>query len=109
MRFLRISLFFLVVVSLVFTGAGVKAQNEKVLRIVLNPDMRTSDPHIAYETETWPTASLFYVGLVKLKDPGTPIPALAESWKISDDGKTYTFKLRDGIKFSNVREITTDD
>jgi oligopeptide transport system substrate-binding protein len=97
------------VLALSFASGPVRAQGDKTLRIVLNPDMRTTDPHIAYETETWPTASLFYVGLVKLKDPGTPIPALAESWKISDDGKVYTFTLRSGLKFSNGREITTDD
>src|SRR6185295_18684292 len=66
-------------------------------------------PHIAYETETWPTASLFYVGLVKLKDPSTPIPALAESWTVDPEGKIYTFKLRPGLKFSNGRELTTED
>jgi ABC-type transport system substrate-binding protein len=71
--------------------------------------MRTSDPHVAYETETWPTASLFYVGLIKLSDPGTPTPALAESWTVSDDGTVYTFTLREGIKFSNGRDITADD
>src|SRR5260221_1857853 len=86
-----------------------RAADDKILHIIYNQDMRTSDPHIAYETETWPTASLFYIGLVKMKDASTPEPALAESWKVSDDGTTYTFTLRDGIKFSNGRDITTDD
>ena len=71
--------------------------------------MRTSDPAIAYETETYPTASLFNVGLVKMKDSSTPAPALAESWTVSPDGTTYIFKLRDGLKFSNGRALTTDD
>lgn len=44
-------------------------------------------------------------------DPFTmqPIPALAKSWNISDDKKTYTFKLREGVKFSDGEEITADD
>lgn len=101
---------FLVLSCLIFLSFGaIHAQDDKTLHIVLNPDMRTSDPHVAYETETWPTASLFYVGLVKLSDPGTPTPALADSWTISDDGTVYTFHLRDGIKFSNGRDITADD
>ncbi len=37
------------------------------------------------------------------------VPALAESWTISDGGKTYTFKLREGVRFSDGREITADD
>src|SRR5664279_934547 len=95
---------------LIFLSFGaVQAQDQNILHIVLNPDMRTSDPHIAYETETWPTASLFYVGLVKLSDPGTAVPALADSWTVSPDGTVFTFHLRDGIKFSNGRDITADD
>jgi peptide/nickel transport system substrate-binding protein len=109
MRRSRITILLMVVLSLLLSLATVHAQGDNILHIVLNPDMRTSDPHIAYETETWPTASLFYVGLVKLDDSSSPIPALAESWTISDDGLVYTFTLRDGIKFSNGRDITADD
>ncbi len=37
------------------------------------------------------------------------IPAIAKSWKISPDGLTYTFYLREGVKFHNGREVTADD
>ena len=36
-------------------------------------------------------------------------PSLAESWEISDDRRTYTFHLRDDVKFSNGEELTSDD
>ncbi|MCD6442503.1 MAG: ABC transporter substrate-binding protein, partial [Thermotogae bacterium] len=39
----------------------------------------------------------------------TPVPELAERWEISEDGKTYTFYLRKGIKFSSGNELTADD
>ncbi|MDK3158378.1 ABC transporter substrate-binding protein [Kamptonema cortianum] len=34
---------------------------------------------------------------------------LAESWEVSEDGLTYTFKLRDGVRFHNGREVTAED
>lgn len=107
MRYFRASAMVLLL-TFVLSLATVSAQ-DNILRILFNQDMRTSDPHIAYETETWPTASLFYVGLVKLADPGTPVPALAESWTISDDGTVYTFKLRPDLKFSNGSPLTAEE
>ena len=37
------------------------------------------------------------------------VPGLAESWTISDDGKTYSFKLREGVTFTNGETFTADD
>ncbi len=50
-----------------------------------------------------------YDGLVRYK-PGTlqPEPALAKSWDISDDGLTYTFHLRDGVKFHDGSPFNAD-
>lgn len=52
----------------------------------------------------------FFEGLAA-EDPKDlhPVPALAESWDISDDGKVYTFHLRPGIKWSNGEPITVND
>ncbi len=75
----------------------------------------TIDPQINYETEFW---SLFYItndGLlgfkkVEGKDSNTVVPDLAEELpKPEDGGKTYTFKLRPGLKFSTGQDITPTD
>jgi peptide/nickel transport system substrate-binding protein len=55
----------------------------------------------------------FYNTLLRV-DPfdktGTkPAPSLAQSWKVSKDGKTYTFKLRKGVKFHDGSEMTSKD
>ena len=50
-----------------------------------------------------------YEGLVKVATDGTFVPAVAESANMSDDAKTYTFVLRDGVKFHNGQEVTKDD
>ncbi len=51
----------------------------------------------------------FYDTLVEYDDNGMIQGALAESWTVSDDGKTYTFKLRSGIKFSDGTPLTAND
>ena len=50
-----------------------------------------------------------YEGLVKLDQDGKVVPALATSWKVSDDHKTYTFELTDKAKFTNGAAFTADD
>ena len=50
-----------------------------------------------------------YDGLVRFDDQFTPMPALAEYWTISDDGKRITFFLRKGVTFHNGREMTAED
>ncbi|WP_244211303.1 ABC transporter substrate-binding protein, partial [Amycolatopsis kentuckyensis] len=58
-----------------------------------------------------PQALLYnvYEGLVKLDAQGKVVPLLARSWTISPDRKTYDFKLRDGVKFSNGAPFTAED
>jgi peptide/nickel transport system substrate-binding protein len=50
-----------------------------------------------------------YEGLVKIDQDGKIVPLLAESWTVSPDGKVYTFKLRQGAKFSNGEAFTASD
>lgn len=96
--------------SISVMGGAAVAQEEQVLRILSNADIRTADPHVAYETETWPTSALFYVGLVRWSDDNSEIiPALAEDYSISDDGLVYTFTLREGLLFSDGSDLTTED
>jgi peptide/nickel transport system substrate-binding protein len=64
----------------------------------------------------WTTASItetltnhIYEGLYSLDRDNKPIPMLAESHTVSKDGLTYTFKLRQGVKFHNGKEMTSDD
>src|SRR5438552_10312244 len=64
----------------------------------------------------WTTASItemltnhIYEGLYSLDEANRPIPMLAESHTVSRDGLTYTFKLRQGIKFHNGKEMTSED
>src|SRR2546421_10596850 len=56
--------------------------------------------------------NLAYSGLVRSDPTGRTnkiVPSLADRWTISRDGKTYTFHLRPGIKFSNGQPVTAED
>ena len=54
-------------------------------------------------------ADLVFTGLVTNNEKGEFIPYAAESWEVSEDEKTYTFKLRDDIKFTNGEAFTAAD
>jgi len=50
-----------------------------------------------------------FEGLTRYQSDGSIAPALAESWEISDDGLTYTFKLRAGVTYHDGAAFTADD
>lgn len=54
-------------------------------------------------------ASNIYSQLIRLNLEGEPIPDLAESWTISDDGTEYTFELADGATWHDGEPVTADD
>ncbi|MET1028307.1 MAG: ABC transporter substrate-binding protein, partial [Dongiaceae bacterium] len=87
-----------------------EAKNGGSYTIVFKDDLNTLDPAIGYDFQNWSTIKAIFDGLMDYKH-GTNdlIPDLAESYQISPDGMTYTFKLRHGIKFQNGREMKAAD
>ncbi len=61
--------------------------------------MRTRDPHQVYGLNEGVVLRHVMEPLLELGPDGKFKPVLAESWKVSDDGLTWTFKLRQGVKF----------
>ena len=55
------------------------------------------------------TYANIYEGLTRFTETGAVVPALAESWEISDDGLTYTFKLRTGVTYHDGTDFNADD
>jgi oligopeptide transport system substrate-binding protein len=78
--------------------------------ITFNNDFTTLDPQVGYDLQNYVAMRGIFDRLMDYR-PGTVelVPSLAESYTISDDGKTYTFKLRDGVKFHNGRPLTSAD
>ncbi len=78
--------------------------------ITYKDDVATLDPAIGYDWQNWSMIKSLFDGLMDYVPGTTELrPGLAESYTISEDGKTFTFKLRPGVKFHNGREMTADD
>jgi len=78
--------------------------------ITFNNDLTTLDPQVGYDWQNWSVIKSIFDGLMDYKPGTTELePDLAETYTVSDDGLTYTFKLRDGVKFHNGRPMTSAD
>jgi peptide/nickel transport system substrate-binding protein len=77
------------------------------LAIRLNSDIRSLEPGVNRDTNTDNVLNQMFEGLVAYRADMSVGPALAESWTVSDDGKTYRFVLRDGITFHNGAPLTS--
>ncbi|HEX2431108.1 MAG TPA: ABC transporter substrate-binding protein [Aestuariivirgaceae bacterium] len=78
--------------------------------VTFNNDLTTLDPQVGYDWQNWSVIKSIFDGLMDYKPGTTELePDLAKEFTISDDGLTYTFKLRDGLKFHNGRPVTAAD
>ena len=98
-------------------SAGAQAQDHRggTMRLVAAQAGGTLDPQVNYTLQYWQLYQGAYDGLLNFKK-GTGaegfkvVPDLAEDLpQAADDGKTYIFKIRKGIKFSNGQELTVKD
>src|SRR3954454_3428965 len=97
------TLFALIVLTLAFTIAPAVQAAGSTLTWSLEGinDLNSLDPAKATDAPVNTVLSLIYGGLVRLDADLHVAPDLAESWTISDDNLTYTFKLRADAKFSD--------
>lgn len=85
------------------------------IRLLARSAAGTLDPHINYTDQGWQIYQPIYDGLVAFRkaegmDGFTIVPDLAEALpQVSNDGKTFTFKLRKGIKFSSGQDVGVKD
>ncbi len=72
-------------------------------------DPLTLDPAVSGEMTSHEYIMQLFSGLVRLDDNMEPAPDIAQRWQVSDDGKTYTFYLRDDVRFHGGREVKAGD
>lgn len=84
-------------------------RKDNVFRYPIVTKPTTMDPGLVQDGDTIDVIQQVYEGLVGWGEDNKPTAKLAESWEIKDGGKTYVFKIRKGVKFSNGREVTAED
>ncbi len=82
---------------------------DATLKVALQSIPPALDPHITGSTMTMELARPVFESLVAFDSNFEPQPVLAESWDVSDDQKTFTFHLREGVTFHNGKEMTSAD
>ncbi|MCG2605509.1 MAG: ABC transporter substrate-binding protein, partial [Achromobacter sp.] len=85
------------------------AQAPAPLRISFTADIRSTEPGVNRDSNSDAVVLHIVEGLVAYGEDAEVRPLLAESIDISPDGKTYTFKLRQGVKFHNGAPLTSAD
>ena len=79
------------------------------LSMLVQPEVPTLASYLSTSMPVGQTASKIYDGLLEYNFDLSPRPCLAESWEISPDGLTVTFKIRKGVKFHDGHPMTSED
>ena len=96
--------------TLVMTvGSFAAAADDNVLRVHIETEVQSLDPQVATDGTSFEVIADFTDGLYQMDASSVAVPALAAETTISDDGLTYTFKIRDDAFWSNGDPVTADD
>jgi len=98
------------VMALILTGCGgpsgpKETAGQQIIRYNASAEPQTLDPGMATGIPEMTIINAMFEGLTRYNNKNEPAPGIAESWTISPDGLTYTFKLRDA-RWSNGDPVT---
>ncbi|WP_240782559.1 ABC transporter substrate-binding protein [Roseococcus sp. SYP-B2431] len=85
------------------------AQPERPLRLVMNTELQVLDPIMTTAFSTRTFSYMVFDTLVAVDSRGEMRPQMLDSWEISTDRLTYTFRLRPGLEWSDGRPVTAED
>ena len=93
------------------TETEIEIKNPDTIVFYTIGDPKTLDPADAYDTASGEVIFSIYEGLITYKgaDTETFYPSLATDWSVSNDSLTWTFNLRENVKFSNGNDFTAED
>src|SRR5690606_19674591 len=107
----RVSILALILSVAVLVTGCVAGSNEggataNEFRINLASEPPTLDPALGTDQVSFTVINAMYEGLTTQDENGQVVPAAAEKWDVSEDGKTYTFHLNKNGKWSNGDAVT---
>ena len=109
-RFLLTLVFTTLTIALSACSGDKAGESSSQITIGIPQDIEDSlDPHKAVAAGTEEVLFNLYEGLVKPDSSGELQPALASDFQISEDATTYTFTLREGVKFHDGSPVTAED
>ncbi|UCD09288.1 MAG: peptide ABC transporter substrate-binding protein, partial [Dehalococcoidales bacterium] len=89
--------------------SGIVSPGENDVLNLYGIDPHTLDPAISGDATSHQYVTQIFSGLVRLDNNLEPVPDIAEKWTVSDDGMTYTFFLREDVKFHDGTQVTASD
>lgn len=92
-----------------FAACSAQERMPGYLYLRLSSDPSTLDPAYIVDVAGGGVAAKLFNGLVGFDEQADIVPDIAESYDISPDGRTYKFRLRHGVRFSNGREVKASD
>ena len=95
-------------VSLAAAATLPSGSQARGITVAVGSSFTTLDPYQATDLLSRTVAKSFYEGLYSFDKNLKPVPQLAESYEVSEDGLVYTFKLRDGVKFHDGTDFTAE-
>ncbi|WP_028782746.1 peptide ABC transporter substrate-binding protein [Thalassobacillus devorans] len=90
-------------------GGGEASGEEKVLKLNNGTEPTSLDPPIGFDSYSWNVLNNLMEGMTRLDESHEPAAATAEKWEISEDGKVYTFHIREDANWSNGDPVTAGD
>src|SRR5690606_9324637 len=90
-------------------GKTEETSSEKIIYWNNGQEPTSFDPPVGFDAVSWSPLNNIMEGLTRLGEDHTPQPAIAENWDVSEDGKTYTFHIRENAKWSNGDDVTAGD
>lgn len=101
-----------VLLTIMFLGIPYSAFAQKsggTLIILVKPEPPTLASYLSTSGPVGQAATKVYEGLLEYDFNHDPLPGLAKSWKISEDGLIYTFNLQEGVKWHDGKPFTSED